>query len=98
MFKSYRYEFGAMYRKGVMVRLDELGLPYTEHRTLVDSVIIVKTYTKEQEAAYRSFSADVRAFMVQLHEIEMEEERQELARINRFRKLTFRKPLKRLPA
>lgn len=104
MFNSYRYEIGSSYRQDFMVRLDELGLPYTEHRNWVKSTIIVKTYNDEQEEAFYRFSIEFRnwekrlkARQREIHQARLEEIRKEnakkLARKNRFRKLTFRKPL-----
>ena len=105
MLNSYRYDVGAMHRKKFMVRMDELGLTYREHRGLLDSVLIVQTYTEADERAARQFDREARAYIRQLEAIdravELEEiarkERKELARINRKRRLTFRKPLAALP-
>lgn len=93
MLKTHTLTIGALHRRGFRVRLDELGLPYTEHRGLVDSDIIVKLYTPEHHEAYKVFARDCRAFMLYLAELERQEEEEELARKNRFRRLTFRKPL-----
>lgn len=93
MISSNRLTVGALYRKGVMIRLDELDIPYTEHRSLVDSVIIVKTYTAQQEAARKVFMREFIAFLRRLEALDRQEEREELDRKNRFRRLTFRKPL-----
>jgi hypothetical protein len=96
MICSERLTIGAAFRKRWMIRLDELDIPYTEHRSFVDSVIIVKVYSKEQEAAYNVFMAEYMAFVQRLLDIDLEIEREELARKNRFRRLTFRKPLRAL--
>lgn len=93
MIGSKKLTIGAMYRKSVMIRLDELGIPYTEHRTFVDSVIIVKVYTNEQKTAYNVFMGEYMAFVQRLAALDHQEEQEELARKNRFRRLTFRKPL-----
>lgn len=93
MISSNRLTVGALYRKGVMIRLDELGIPYTEHRSLVNSVIIVKVYTKQQEAACKIFMREFIAFVRRLEALDRKEAQEELARKNRFRRLTFRKPL-----
>lgn len=93
MVKTQTLTIGAIYRRNFRVRLDELGLPYTEHRGLVDSDIIVKLSTPEHDEAYKVFARDCRAFMAQLAELDRQEEEEKLARKNRFRRLTFRKPL-----
>lgn len=93
MIISKKLTVGALYRKEIMIRLDELGIPYTEHRSFVDSDIIVKVYTKQQVSAYNVFMREFIAFVRRLEAIEQQEAREELARKNRFRRLTFRKPL-----
>jgi hypothetical protein len=108
MFNSYRFEIGSSYRQDFMIRLDELGLPYTEHRNWIKSTIVVKTYNDEQAEAFYEFSIEFRDWEKRLkahqrkieqarHQERLEEIRKEnakkLARKNRFRKLTFRKPL-----
>lgn len=93
MIGSTRLTVGALYRKGVMIRLDELGIPYTEHRTFVDSDIIVKVYTAQQKSAYNVFMEEYMAFVHRLEALDRKEEQEELERKNRFRRLTFRKPL-----
>lgn len=93
MIGSKRLTIGAAFRKRWMIRLDELGIPYTEHRTFVDSDIIVKIYTTQQKSAYDVFMREFSAFMRLLEALDREEEREELERKNRFRRLTFRKPL-----
>jgi hypothetical protein len=97
MIGSKKLTIGAMYRKDVKVRLDELGLPYTEHRSLVESIIIVKVHTEQQKAAYDVFMGEFTAFLRRLAALDRQEELEELARKNRFRRLTFRKPLTSLP-
>lgn len=93
MIGSKKLAVGALYRKDIMIRLDELGIPYTEHRSFVDSVIIIKVYTNEQVSAYNVFMREFTAFVRRLEALEKQEAREELARKNRFRRLTFRKPL-----
>lgn len=93
MIISKRLTVGALYRKDIMIRLDELGIPYTEHRSFVDSDIIVKVYAKQQVSAYNVFMREFIAFVRRLEALEQQEAREELARKNRFRRLTFRKPL-----
>lgn len=105
--KTYTYEIGASYRRSFMIRLDELGLPYSEHRTMFGSTIIVKTYTEAHEDAFWEFQLDVQDFQRRLKENKRKqaerkqeklrkEQAEKLASKNRFRKLTFRKPLKSL--
>lgn len=102
--ESYTYTVGSVYRRDIMVRLDELGIPYTEHRNLLKSIIVVKIYTEAQEDAYYRFEVEFADFERRLREIrrrqldakreaERKEQAEKLARKNRFRKLTFRKPL-----
>jgi hypothetical protein len=105
--ESHTYNVGASYRRDIMIRLDELGLPYTEHRTMLSSTLVVKTYTTAQEDAYDQFAFEVAAFQKRLNQVKRQraekkkealrkEIAEKLARKNRFRKLTFRKPLKSL--
>lgn len=96
MICSEKLTIGAAFRKRWMIRLDELGIPYTEHRSFVDSVIIVKVYTKQQVTAYNVFMREYITFVRRLEAIDREMEQEELARKNRFRRLTFRKPLRSL--
>lgn len=102
--ESYTYTVGSVYRRDIMVRLDELGIPYTEHRNMLKSIIVVKIYTEAQEDAYYRFEVEFADFERRLREIrrrqldakreaERKEQAEKLARKNRFRKLTFRKPL-----
>lgn len=102
--ESYTYTVGSVYRRDIMVRLDELGIPYTEHRNMLKSIIVVKIYTEAQEDAYCRFEVEFAGFERRLREIrrrqldakreaERKEQAEKLARKNRFRKLTFRKPL-----
>lgn len=104
---SYTYTLGASYRRDFMIRLDELDLPYTEHRTMFDSTVIVRTRTMAQEDAYYTFEIEFADFQRRLEnskrqearrrqEILRQEEAKKLARKNRFRRLTLRKPLQSL--
>lgn len=104
---SYTYTLGASYRRDIMIRLDELDLPYTEHRTMFDSTVIIKTRTMAQEDAYYKFEVEFADFQRRLEnskrqearrrqEILRKEEAKKLARKNRFRHLTLRKPLQSL--
>lgn len=104
---SYTYTFGAAFRRDFMIRLDELDLPYTEHRTMFDSTVIIKTHTIAQEDSYYTFEIEFADFQRRLkdsqreaarrrQEILRQEEAKKLARKNRFRRLTFRKPLQSL--
>jgi hypothetical protein len=95
---SHRLEIGALHRKGVMVRLTELEIPYKEFRGLADSIIIINIYTAEQKTALQIFKREFMFFQNRLREIDEEYKREELARKNRWRRLTFRKPLTSLPA
>jgi hypothetical protein len=56
-------------------------------------VIIVKVYTKQQEQACKIFMREFIAFLRRLEALDQQEAQEELARKNRFRRLTFRKPL-----
>lgn len=105
---SKTFIIGAIYRKKVMVRLDELGIPYVEHRNLVESTIVVQLFTKEDIAAYNIFVPEMKAFIARVRALEQEEEDErefkeleqflkkkntKLARKSRWRRVTFRKPL-----
>lgn len=105
--KSYTYTVGSAHRRDFMVRLDELGLPYTEHRNMIKSTIIVKTFTAAHEEAYYEFELDVEDFTNRLDEVKRQraerkqeacrkEQAEKLAKKNLFRKLTFRKPVQSL--
>jgi hypothetical protein len=102
--KTYTYAIGAAYRRDIMIRLDQLGIPYTEHRTMFNSTIIVKTRTAAQEAAYSTFELEFTSFQRRLKDAKRQAERRrlealrqeeakKLARKNLFRKLTLRKPI-----
>lgn len=104
---TYTYTFGSAYRRDFMIRLDELDLPYTEHRTMFDSTVIVKTHTVAQEDAYYEFEREFADFQRRYkdaerqaarrrQEILRQEEAKKLARKNRFRRLTLRKPIQSL--
>lgn len=104
---TYTYTFGSAYRRDFMIRLDELDLPYTEHRTMFDSTVIIKTHTVAQEDAYYGFELEFADFQRRLEdakrqatrrrlEILRQEQAKKLARKNLFRKLTFRKPVQSL--
>lgn len=97
MISSHRLTIGAGFRTKWLIRLDELDIPHNEHRTLFDSVIIVKIYTHRDKAAYSVFMDEFNVFLRRLAKVDRELEQEELARKNRFRRLTFRKPLTRLP-
>lgn len=101
LIKTHRLEIGALHRRDVMASLDELGLPYQEHRSFLDSTIIVKIYNERQLKALRIFQRAFQAWTARLQAADDEYERKELdrknrgelARKNRWRLLTFRKPL-----
>ena len=104
---SYTYTFGAAVRRDFMIRLDELDLPYTEHRTMFESTVIVRTRTVAQKDAYYEFELECADFQRRLkdsqrraanrrQEVLRQEQAKKLARKNRFRRLTFRKPLQSL--
>jgi hypothetical protein len=102
--QSFTFTVGAAHRREFIIHLDELGLPYKEHRTLFDSTVVVQTFTVDQEDAYHRFVLDVSNFVLRLNaakqqrklrELEAlrDEQLKKLSRKNLFRKLTFRKPL-----
>lgn len=102
--KTYTYTIGSAYRRDIMIRLDQLGIPYTEHRTMFNSTIIVKTRTLAQSDAYYVFEREFAEWQRRLRkakrqaeqrrlEILRKEEAKKLARKNLFRRLTFRKPI-----
>lgn len=102
--ETYTYTIGSAYRRDIMIRLDQLGVPYTEHRTMFNSTIIVKTRTLAQGNAYYVFELEFAEWQRRLKdakrqaekrrlEVLRQEEAKKLARKNRFRKLTFRKPI-----
>lgn len=102
--ESYTFTVGAAHRRDFMIRLDELGLPYKEHRALTKSTIVIQTFTVEHEDAYYRFALDVSTFVLRLNALKeqrklrelealRDEQLKKLARKNFFRKLTFRKPL-----
>jgi hypothetical protein len=104
--ETYTLEIGALHRKQIKVRLDQLGLHYVEHRGLVESIIIVQVFNDAEERALHIFKREFLAFVRRLQaidaEIENEKfereyqiEKRKLARKNRWRRLTFRKPLTR---
>lgn len=102
-----RFRVGAIYRREVMSWLDEFGVPYVEHRGLLDSIIVAKVYTEAHLIGFRNFSRRYNALVTHMKALDAEERREErqrkqdildakLARKNRWRKMTFRKPLTKL--
>lgn len=107
LIRTHTLEIGALHRKDVMIRLDQLGLSYVEHRGFLDSTIVIQVLRERDASALLLFRAEFIAFVSKLQAIEDEIEREELerknrinlkklARKNRWRELTFRKPLKAL--
>lgn len=101
---TYTLELGALHRKDVMVRLDQLGLRYVEHRGLLDSTIVIQIFSERDASTLLVFKREFTAFVRRLQAIDDEIEREEvdrkyfiyrkkLARKNRWRRMTFRKPL-----
>lgn len=99
-----RFRVGALYRREVMSWLDEYGVSYSEHRGLLDSVIVAKAYTERQMIGFRKFAKHYNAFVTHIEALDAEEKRERLvqeqdrtrakiARKNRWRKMTLRKPL-----
>lgn len=102
-----RFEVGAIYRREVKSWLDEFGVPYVEHRGLLDSVIVAKIYTESHKFGFERFAKRYNALVDYVKALDAEERREErqrkqdildakLARKNRWRKMTFRKPLTKL--
>jgi hypothetical protein len=105
--ETYTLEIGALHRKAVMVRLDQWGLRYVEHRGFLDSTIIIQVFNDADLKKLYKFKYEFRAWQLHLQAIddEIENEKLEreyriaqkkLARKNRWRRVTFRKPLKAL--
>lgn len=100
--KSHTFTVGSVHRREFMIRLDELGLPYKEHRTPFNSTIIVQTFLEAHDDAYSRFELDVSNFVLRLDAVKQQRElealrkehQKKVARKNFFRRLTFRKPLK----
>lgn len=91
--KSYTFTAGAKYRQDFMDLLDEVGVPYAEHRTASSSTIAIQIETEAHEDAYNLFVIKWATFVAQLNVDKLQKQEKKLARKNRFRKLTFRKPL-----
>lgn len=84
---------GTKYRRDYLGMLDEVSLQYTEHRTASGSTIVIQIETEAQEDAYNFFVIKWATFVAQLNVEKLQKQEKKLARKNRFRKLTFRKPL-----
>lgn len=108
MISSYPLEIGALHRRDVMIRLDQLGLSYVEHRGFLESTIVIQIFSEREAKILTVFRRDFLAFVRRLQAVEEEIEREnferqlradrkKLARKNRWRGLTFRKPLAFLP-
>lgn len=82
MIGSTKITISALHCKDFMIRLDELGVPYKERRGMLDSVIVIKVYTAQQEAAYDVWAQEFTAFERNLTETARQEARAELARKN----------------
>jgi hypothetical protein len=105
--ETFTLEIGALHRKGVMVRLDQWGLRYVEHRGFLDSTIIIQVFSDADLKKLYKFKHEFRTWQLHLQAIDDEIENEKLdreyhlaqkklARKNRWRRLTFRKPLKAL--
>lgn len=105
--ETFTLEIGALHRKSVMVRLDQWGLHYVEHRGLIESTIIIQVFNDADLKKLYKFKYEFRAWQLHLQAIDNEIENEKLereynraqkklTRKNRWRKLTFRKPLKAL--
>lgn len=73
--------------------LNEVGVPYAEHRTAFGSTIAIQIETEAHEDAYNLFVIKCATFVAQLNVEKLQKQEKKLARKNRFHKLTFRKPL-----
>lgn len=104
MISSYPLEIGALHRRDVMVRLDQLGLSYVEHRGFLESTIVIQIFSEREAKILLVFRREFLAFVrrLQANEDEIEREdlerkiliyRKKLARKNRWRTLTFRRPV-----
>jgi hypothetical protein len=75
-----------------MTRLDALSIQYYALHGR-ETVLMVKLQTEEEVRAYNAFLPDFMAFEEQLRATYLKKQQKKLARKNRFRRLTFRKPL-----
>lgn len=89
--KTYTFTINPKFRRDYMALMDEAGLPYTEHRS--DSTIVIQIETEAHEDAYSLFAVKLATFVAELNVEKLQIQEKKLARKNRFRKLTFRKPL-----
>lgn len=97
-------EVGDLYIVKTKARLDQLGLSYTCERGFRDTTITIKAACQSEKASLKKFMVEVNQKLQALKDLDERfkqdaiewENRQKLAKINRWRRLTFRKPLKRL--
>jgi hypothetical protein len=87
------FTFGAIYRRQIRAALDSYGLRWNEYRGLLSSDFIVLVSTRTEMANYIAFSKGMVEFMARIKASEIVEEREEILKQNRHRKLTFRAPL-----
>lgn len=98
-------EVGDLYIVKTKARLDQLGLSYTCERGFRDTTITIKASCQSEKASLKKFMVEVNQKLQELKEIDERfkqeaiewENRKKLARKNRWRGLTFRKPLAFLP-
>lgn len=92
---------GRLWRNSIIVRMNELELPYTEAPNGNKSSFIIRVNTPRDLKAFKILNNQIIDTIAERQA--MAEQRQaaqdasDLATLNLFRKLTFRKPLKTLP-
>lgn len=94
-------EVGDLYIVKTKARLDQLGLRYTCERGFRDTTITIEASSESEKASLKKFMVEVNQKLQELKELDERfkqdviewENRQRLAKVNRWRHLTFRKPL-----
>lgn len=97
-------EVGDLYIVKTKARLDQLGLSYTCERGFRDTTITIKTSCPSEKVSLKKFMVEVNQKLQELKELDERfeqeaiewENRQKLEKINRWRRITFRKPLETL--
>jgi hypothetical protein len=94
-------EVGDLYIVNTRARLDQLGLSYTCERGFRDTTITIEASSESEKASLKKFMVEVNQKLQKLKELDERfkqdtiewENRQKLAKVNRWRRLTLRKPL-----
>lgn len=100
--QTEKYQIGHLHSREFRIALSEWDLPYEEHKGLLESVFVIKAGSPRDATKLVAFNHEAHAWMERIEAMRQqrndEEQARRLRRVNRFRRVTFRKPLSELPA